>query len=84
MSFFYESKDRLECSVFSALTYGDHFHDHLEMFLLETGRTNARVNGVEYPMQAGDIFSGVPQSDPFLSGIGGLQRRYMYLPLSPL
>ena len=60
MSFFYESKDRLECNVFSALTYGDHFHDHLEMFLLETGRTNARVNGVEYPMQAGDIFLAFP------------------------
>lgn len=60
MSFFYESKDRLECRSFSELTYSDHFHDHLEMFLLENGTTSARVDGVEYPMQAGDLFLAFP------------------------
>ncbi len=60
MSFFYESKDRLECRIFTELTYADHFHDHLEMFLLETGHTNARADGVEHPMQAGDLFLAFP------------------------
>lgn len=60
MSFFYESKDRLECRAFSELTYSDHFHDHLELFLLESGSTNARVDGIEYPMQAGDLFLAFP------------------------
>ncbi len=60
LSFFYESKDRLECRDFSELTYGDHFHSHLELFVLENGTTNARVDGVEYPMRKGDLFLAFP------------------------
>ena len=60
MSFFYESKDRLECRAFSELTYNDHFHDHLEMFLLESGSTCARADGVEHPIRAGELFLAFP------------------------
>ncbi len=60
MSFFYESKDCLECRAFSKLTYSDHFHDHLELFLLEHGSTVARVDGADHPMKAGDLFLAFP------------------------
>lgn len=60
MAFFFEAKERLECHRFDLLTCGEHFHDYLEMFYLEKGSTIARVDAVDYPVQAGDVFLSFP------------------------
>ncbi len=60
MAFFYETKDKLELRRISGLTFEDHFHDHLELVWLKEGSTRARVDTVEYPMQAGDLFLSFP------------------------
>lgn len=60
MSIFYQPKASIECRRFEALTYEEHFHDHLELVYLQKGASLVRVDTEEYALQSGDVLLTFP------------------------
>lgn len=60
MPMFYQPQAHLECRRFDSLTFGEHFHDHLELVFLAQGASSVRVDTVSYALQSGDVLLTFP------------------------
>lgn len=60
-------------------TFTPHYHDFLEVVVITSGAGVQRINGVDYPVSAGDVFVLQGQDEHFFSGAGSSLELYNIL-----